>query len=432
MRRYVVACALGLLGCRDSGAGGRPTDAGGDAASARDLAAEADCPADAQGGGLCPINFCGYVKSAATLGLTEVAQAGADSLCSDGRSCVATLVVPTGDAIQLTCVAPQPGAVAYGTACTTGAGSAARCKDDSLCIAAADFPGAPFCSQLCRIDADCPASSYCLDYRSPPLPNQSYAPLGMCTPKAKINQTFCQAEADCPVAQGCVLWGGRTALLVCKAGGAKSLGTACVAGSECRSGDCFDRDFHLNGGDNRTFCSGICAKNSDCGPAQICVQEVVSNNGTPSDPRDDLVVGYCQSLYTSTAAAACPSDQACVTAAHGADTCHPTYGLCYSSTAAIGAACAYDDACGLGVSCVTGPTFQDGACLLSGCSRTSTAAADQCPGARAVCSQRAPDQPLYRCYEGCVNPGDCLRGSENYFCAVAQDSQTIATICLSR
>jgi hypothetical protein len=421
------------MGCRDSSSGNRLIDGGPDDTGPVDHATfEVNCPADAMGGGLCPINFCGLLKSVAALGLTETGQSGADALCSDGRSCVATMVVPAGNAFQLTCVPPQAGAVAFGAACTTGAGSSAPCKDDSLCVSAPDFPDAPFCSAMCRVDADCPADSYCLEYQRP-LPS-SYALVGMCTPAKKIAPTICKREADCPTGQGCVRYGMRTDLLVCKAGGALSLGAPCTDGTQCRSGECYDRDFRLYvaGGGSRTYCSGICSKNSDCGADQRCVREVIGNNGTPAEPRDDIIVGYCRTLFVSPASAACATDQDCVAAGKGGDSCDVTHGLCYSKNAVIGGACVSDDGCGLGAACETGPTFANGACLLEGCSPTATGSGvDACPGPGAVCSQRASDQPLFRCYEGCVKQDDCTRGAESYFCAAAQPGQPVS-ICLSR
>jgi hypothetical protein len=424
---------LAVIGCRDSGSGSRPVDGGHDTVTQADhVVFDAYCPADAQGGGVCPINFCGVLKSVAALGLTETGQSGADSLCSDGRSCVATMVVSSGDAFQLTCVAPQAGALPFGAACAPGPGSAQPCNDDSLCVEAADFPGAPFCSALCRVDADCPTGAYCLEHKRP-LPDQSYALVGMCTPAAKIAQTICKREADCPAGQGCMSYGARTDLQTCTAGGPKSLGAACTDAAQCRSGVCFDRDFHLPVAGNRAFCTGICWKNSDCGPDQLCVREILANNGTPSDPRDDVIVGYCRTLFAPTAAAACASDQDCVARGGGADSCDTTHGLCFNKAAAIGGACTTDEGCGLGAFCATGPTFANGACLLDGCAPGAAAGSgvDACPGTRSVCSQRASDEPLSRCYEGCAQPGDCVRGAESYFCAAPKDGEK-ASICLSR
>src|SRR5678816_3441180 len=121
MVRCGVALSLGLgllilsTGCRDSGSGTKPVDGGTDATGPVDRAVyDAYCPADAMGGGLCPINFCGLLKSVRALGLTSTGQSGADSLCSDGRSCVAKDAVTAGDAFQLTCLPPNPAAVAFG------------------------------------------------------------------------------------------------------------------------------------------------------------------------------------------------------------------------------------------------------------------------------------------------------------------------------
>ncbi len=88
--------------------------------------------------------------------MTETAQAGADSLCNQGRICLATVVVAAGDAIQLSCQPPRPDGLAYGAACSKDTGSTQRCKDDSLCIAGPGGTGAPFCTTLCRIDARLP------------------------------------------------------------------------------------------------------------------------------------------------------------------------------------------------------------------------------------------------------------------------------------
>lgn len=429
----MALCAAGAAGCRDSSAGVRVTDAGAhDAAdsAARDTAAEAYCPADGPGGGVCPLNFCGYLKSVTTLGVTETAQAGADSDCNQGRICLATVVVASGDAIQLSCLPPRPDGLAYGAACSTDSSSSQHCKDDSLCITGPGAAGASFCTTLCRIDADCPTASACLEYQQP-LPNHSYAMVGECTPVSLIPGTICNSESACPAGQGCVLAGARTLVRTCKAGGTKSLGEACTAPAQCRSGECYDRNFSVGSTANRALCSGVCTRNSDCGADQRCVVEVLGNNGTIDDPLDDVVVGYCRTLFAATIASACQNSAECVTQGKGADTCDPTYGICYKSAAVIGGPCATDDACGLGQTCALGPTFAGGACVLQGCAPSGATGADVCPGAQSTCGQRASDEPLYRCYEGCTTAGGCSRQSDNYFCAPAQTGQPIS-ICLSR
>src|SRR5437870_2739274 len=86
--KVALAAVLGGVGpgaCGGRSAGGRPADGGpGDVETADKLARpDADCPPDAAGGGgFCPINFCGQVKSVATLAAGEMASAGADALCT--------------------------------------------------------------------------------------------------------------------------------------------------------------------------------------------------------------------------------------------------------------------------------------------------------------------------------------------------------------
>jgi hypothetical protein len=392
---------------------------------------DAYCAPDAAGGGgLCPINYCGQPKSVKVLQAGEVAELGGDVTCTPGYSCVPDGPTASGDALQLRCVQPLAAAVAFGQPCTKGAGTAMRCKNDALCIEAADMPGAPFCSVLCRADGDCPVDAYCLEYKSAALPNGSFVNLGMCTPKGKINGTVCTSEAGCPADQGCVSYGARSHLLICKKiGGAKSMGEACTAASECRSGECFDREFHVPAAGNRAYCSGNCAKNSDCSADQRCVRVVLTNNNTPADPFDDVVAGYCQALFVPAATAACKDDGDCtVTGA----TCSTKYGLCYKAGVATGAPCTGDQGCEFGAVCATGLRFPDGYCQTTGCAAgVAAGSVDACPGVTSVCSQRASDEPLHACYEGCTKSGDCSRAAQNYVCAQPKkDTGVPLSICL--
>ena len=419
----IVVSSLGVMaGCHDGAAGGRSSDGGMDAAveaMAKLPPPDADCPADAAGGGgLCPLNFCGTPKSVAALGAGEVAQLGADAVCTPGYVCVPDVATANGAALQLRCVVPLATAAAFGAACAKGAGTANRCKNDALCIDGAPVAG-KFCSALCRADVDCPKDAYCLEYKSSPLPNGSYVNLGYCTPKAKITGTVCTREADCPADQGCFAYGARTSLQTCqKVGGTKATGEACMASSECRSGQCYDRDFHVDA--DRAFCAALCGKSSDCGADQRCARIVLNNNGTPSDPRDDLVVGVCQSLFVS--AGGCKADTDCT--ANGADTCSTKYGLCYKAGAASGAPCTADVGCDLGAVCTTGARFPGGYCQTLGCAPGAAAGSvDSCPGADAICAQRGSDRPLHACYEGCFRSGDCSRFKQSYVCEAPSTSR---------
>jgi hypothetical protein len=423
-------------GCHDSAAGNRPMDAGVE--SKPDLSEklptpDANCPADAAGGGVCPITFCGQPKSQKVLGAGEMPELGADVICTPGYVCIPDAPTADGNALDLRCVSPLVPAAAEGMACQKG-GGAMRCKSDALCIESPDFPGAPFCSALCRADADCAAGSYCLERDSDKLPNGSVVRLGYCTPKAMIKATICTREADCPPDQGCVQYGGRTRMLACiKVGGTKTMGTACAAGSECRSNECLNRKFLPTPG-SRMFCTGHCGKSSDCGADQRCTRIVLNNNGTPADPFDDVVTGYCQSLFTLTMAEACTADPGC--AAAGGDTCEKKYGLCYKAGTPTGAECTADEQCELGAFCrgkdpADDEGFPGGYCQTFGCAAGMTTGVDSCPGADSTCSTRSSDDPLGACYEGCRQSGDCSRFSKSYVCAPPSSTSTAPpSICL--
>lgn len=376
---------------------------------------EVYCAADAAGGGECPLNFCGELKVG--LPSNQFPQSGADSVCG-GRTCKLGSELSTGDGFQLMCVDANPTAVAFGAACSPDPAQAMRCADDSLCITAPGATGGPFCSRMCRNDADCPSTARCLEYQTPALTDGRHAQIGMCTPQGMIGGTICLREAQCPAGQGCVLYGARTSLRVCRAGGAKSLGTACAGGAECRSGECYDRDFHVSNGGNRAACSGACNVNSDCGPDQTCARLVVGNNGTPSDPLDDLVAGYCRTLFVAVATTGCGTDAECVARQNGSDTCDVTHGLCYRKAALPGSACATETDCPAGADCSMGVRFTGGYCQTSGCDAAATSGVDACPGTNSLCTQRGgPDEPISACYERCVPGGAaCSRASTGYSC----------------
>jgi hypothetical protein len=438
---FVVALGAGGLGCHAGAAGGHDFDAAVEVApevSEKLPRPDASCPLDAAGGGPCPVNFCGDPQSAATLAVNKRADVGADALCTPGYACVPDGPTDMGRALQLRCVAPLAGAVAFGAACATGAGAASRCKNDALCVESADAPGAKFCSQLCRADADCPEQSFCVEHASDKLPNGSFVNLGLCTPKARITGKACVAEAECGAGEGCVSYGSRTSLLVCRdLGGTKSLGEACSSAAECRSGECLDRDNNpppppgvvVAAADlTRTFCAGRCRKNSDCGADQRCVRFVVNNNGTIDDATDDVVTGYCRSLFVPKLASACTNNGACT---KGGDTCDPKYGVCYKAGAVTGAPCASALDCELGAVCTTGQFYMGGYCQTFGCAAGAAAGPDACSGAASTCSQRASDAPLDACYEGCSKTRGCSRAAESYGCSPVDQAQgTPDTLCL--
>ncbi len=387
------------------------------------------------GAGICLGRFCGQVHGQAGLVLGQGTQQGTDALCvtSQGEVCVPTIAVgASGDTQYLSCVPPRPGALAFGATCSKDPTQNLRCADDALC---AERAGSRFCSKLCRVDGDCPTGAVCMeDYFSAPLPNGSTARLAMCTPRALVPGTVCGGEKDCAATEACLPASDRSNLLLCRPGvGAKSVGQACAAPNECRSGECIDRDLHNPTGSNRTYCGGICGKNSDCGATQICMRVVRNNNVTPDEPRDDIMFGYCIPLAAPALDGGCVSDDNCTGQLSideiGGDTCDLVNRTCYTAAARIGDACTYRADCPLGAYCRLGdPLFPGGVCLSQGCDPLATSGRDAC-AAGAVCLERQiADSPLRTCYDSCANGASCRRVTEGYVCLTPVSGQ-VATIC---
>lgn len=376
------------------------------------------------GVGVCVGRLCGQVHGQAGLATNQVTQQGADAVCPTGEICAPTMAVgAAGDTEFLSCIPPRGGAVAVGMPCSTDPAAKMRCADDSLCVARG---GAPFCSTLCRNDADCPTVAgdgyVCMDdFVTSPLPNGSVARLSLCTPRASVVGRVCLGEKDCAASEACLPASGRTTLMTCQpAVGTKSVGDACAAAAECRSGECVDRDLHNATGINRTFCGGYCAKNSNCGAGQICLTVVRNTNATTDLPTDDIALGYCAPLAAPPLAGSCKMDIDCAARTNpdetGGDTCDALGLTCYKKTAHIGDACVHRAQCPLGAYCrVNDPRFPGGACLAEGCDPAAITGVDACP-AGSLCTQRPADRPLFACYEVCVTGQPCSRQAEQYYC----------------
>jgi len=397
--------------------------------------------------GICQGRFCGQVHGEAGLAAGAVVQQGADSDCVTGEVCAPTTAVgPSGDTAYLSCVPPLPAAQVTGASCGASAGTgtdagaalAKHCADDHLCIS---WQGVSFCSQLCRRDADCATGSVCADGGlAAPLPNGSTAPIAMCIPQSRVAGTVCQAEKDCPRGSACLPFGTHSSLLVCRpAIGSKNVGDRCAAPSDCRSGQCADRDGNPPSANNRAFCAAFCGKNSDCAPSQLCLRRVLSNNGTIDDPRDDVVLGLCTTLQAPALTGACTTDDNCTgqTAADetGGDACDLANQTCFTKGAHIGDPCAHRADCPLGAYCHLGdPNFEGGVCLSLGCDPAATSGVDACPTG-AVCLERSIDAPLFGCYQACQPGTACARLAEGYSCqpaiASAPAAAASATICLT-
>ena len=82
------------------------------------------CAPDAMGGGQCPINFCGEVKTRAHIAMNESPSSGADVMCNAGRVCVVGPVLASAEGFQLVCQAPA-GTGPFGAPCTPAGGQCA-------------------------------------------------------------------------------------------------------------------------------------------------------------------------------------------------------------------------------------------------------------------------------------------------------------------
>ena len=143
-----------IASCRSSVPSGVTGDGGppDSAVDRRPPRQDAICPADAMGGGECPINFCGTLKRPSALPMNQVPQSGADAICNQGRFLRGRPGAAEQRGLPARAQAPA-GTASFGAACRpTGGGG--QCAAESLCVTAPTAQ--PFCSKLCRNDQDCP------------------------------------------------------------------------------------------------------------------------------------------------------------------------------------------------------------------------------------------------------------------------------------
>ena len=113
---------------------------------------------------------------------------------------------------------------------------------------------------LCRNDADCPSQARCLEYQTPALPTDGARMVGHV--HAGVEDRRHGLPARGRLSGGAGLRALRRAHQPARSAGAGGTEVArhgCTGAAECRSGECYDRDFHVSGGQNRAFCSGACA-----------------------------------------------------------------------------------------------------------------------------------------------------------------------------
>ena len=268
-------------------------------------------------------------------------------------------------------------------ACSTNPADGKRCAADGLCVASADFPSLPFCSALCRNDADCPSDASgparCIEHDTPKLPNGSVAHVGLCTPMSKIAGTACVRERDCAANEGCV--GVRRAHEPCASAGrpaersrwARSArGTPTAAAPSVSTGT-----------------STSTADSAPTAPRAATSTATAARISTARDwwwgttePPTTLSTTCCRAIArrsSPSASGACGADGDCLARGDGSDTCDTAHGICYRAAALPGAACTADAQCPLGGTCSKGPRFVGGYCQTFGCSPTATSGADALP-----------------------------------------------------
>ena len=207
------------------------------------------------------------------------------SLCNSGRVCVVGApVLATGDAFQLDLRrSPPPGALAFGAACSTTP-PGMHCADDSLCVASADFPGSPSAAPCAattptarRCQRTCPCSS--TRRRSPRTARRPR--WGIARRSSKIAGTACLRESDCPRTRAASPTACAPAYASAGRPAAPSrLGSACTGNADCRSGECFDRNFDQYGGQRAVLLGGL--RRSTATAARIRLRALGGeNNGTP-------------------------------------------------------------------------------------------------------------------------------------------------------
>ena len=294
-----------------------------------------------------------------------------------------------------------------------------RCARRFACASPRRLPAEPVLQRACaattptaRRDRALPRDAGRRRWRTARAPM-----IGMCTPESKIAGTVCLREADCPAGQGCVLYGARTSLRVCRAGGTKSLGSACAGGRRVPQRRVLrPRLPRQRRPEPRATARGRAASTATAVPDQTCARLVVGNNGTPRDPLDDLVVGYCRTLFAPIAAAAAErrelrrAPERLGRLRHRARPllqegrrrpASPVHDRVLTARWAPNAA--------------SGPRFARR--LLPDLRlrrRTATLGRRTlCPGTSSACAQRGgPDEPISACYEKCVPGGGRLQPRE--------------------
>lgn len=355
------------------------------------------------------------------------------SPCRSPDDCGTTLVCVTlqGTYVQSgalgTCSPPPPDGF-----CST------MCRRDSDC--GTEFGGSPICLEVSagRYPNGAGASlPYCFSHgqafpfgeppactsestcsQAPALPHTSCVPVSL-----RSSQAFCQSGVPgdlsgppcvvpnqlCPpLADSLCLRASDGALHCTNLASARSEGAACDNGSECKSGNCWNRRARSVLNSPQTArCSAICHTTADCAPVMTCVALRASDNGTPT-PDDDNVLGLCVTQVPESPSEQCRSDADCTGPIGHGNKCNTTSSACYLARAQIGDGCSNDADCNDGQTCFLG--FPGGYCIQYGCDPGSSAAGN-CPTG-ATCVPQGGGTGA--CLRSCITGLDCQRPS--YIC----------------
>ena len=417
--------------CRDSTAGGAAQDA---AARRQPTPRPRSCRRPrstarptARAAGVCPLNFCGYTKSVATLGVTEPRRLAPTRSAARPRDLPGDAGGRVGRRAPALVPAAQAGGVGLRRRLLEGRRQHAALQGRlAVHRRRPAARGATFCTTLCRDRRATARPARPASSTPQPLPNSSYAMVGECTPASLIPGTICTRRA--PARRGRAACSTARAPRCARArrAAAKSLGEACTAPAQCRSGECYDRNFsHRQRRQPRALLGRLRARTATAAPNQRCVVEVVGNNGTHRRPARRRRRRLLPQPVLGDDRVGLPEQQRLRDPGQGRRHLRPDATASATRRARSSAA-----------PCASRRRLRPGADLRAradvrraapACCRAARPAgatgADVCPGATSTCSQRVSDEPLYRCYEGCATAGGCSRQADNYFCAPAQTGQ---------
>ena len=408
-------CSAAAAGCRDSSAGGdaattRATD--GTDSAARRRGPEAYLPGRRPGRRRVPAQFLRPAQVVGDARPDRVSAVWRRFAVRPGPDLHGRRGLASGDALPAVVQSTQAGRAGVRRRLLEGRRQRACAARTTRCASPAPAAAARRSARtLCRNDADCPSRRGCLEYPQP-LPNNS-ARDGRRMHAGDEDRRHGLHGARAPVrrGRGACSTARAPAVRDCKAGGTKSPGRSLHRGRRVPQRRVLRPQLQRQRRRQpRATARASAHVNSDCGPDQRCVRLVVGNNGTIDDPLDDVVVGYCRTLFVPTdQRGAARTSAECVDPGQRRGHLRPDARHLLQGGRGHGGPCAADGALR------PGPDLRARAALRGRRLRAAAArpagatGVDACPGraARSAASA-ASDEPLYRCYEGCATAGGVL------------------------